>query len=134
MEELAKNLKNIGKTRREIKGLELAIHSNRKTTASDVVSGSSNEFPYGLRHFRIEGIDQSKESALQVRLRQKKRKLEKEVLEVEEYLDSIEDPEIRTIIRLRDEMGLSWDEVAAKCNSTVAAVKMKRKRFLDKIC
>ena len=132
MEELAKNLKNIGKTRREIKGLELAIHSNRKTTASDVVSGSSNEFPYGLRHFRIEGIDQSKESALQVRLRQKKRKLEKEVLEVEEYLDSIEDPEIRTIIRLRDEMGLSWDEVAAKCNSTGASVKMKRKRFLDK--
>ena len=133
MEELAKSLKNIGKTRREIKGLELAIHSNRKTTASDVVSGSSNEFPYGLRHFHIEGIDQSKESALQVRLRQKKRKLEKEVMEVEAYLDSIEDPEIRTIIRLRDEMGLSWDEVAVRCNSTVAAVKMKRKRFLDKI-
>ncbi len=52
MEELAKNLKDIAKIRREIKGLELMIHSNRKTMATDVVSGSSDEFPYSVRHFR----------------------------------------------------------------------------------
>ena len=133
MEELAKNLKDIAKIRREIKGLELMIHSNRKTMATDVVSGSSDEFPYSVRHFRIEGVDQSKESALQVKLRHKKKKLEREVLKVEKYLDQIEDPEIRQIVRLRDELGMSWNDVAAKCGSTIAAVKMKHKRFLDKI-
>ena len=110
MEELAKNLKDIAKIRREIKGLELMIHSNR-----------------------IEGVDQSKESALQVKLRHKKKKLERELLKVEKYLDQIEDPEIRQIVRLRDELGMSWNDVAAKCGSTIAAVKMKHKRFLDKI-
>ena len=133
MEELAKNLKDIAKIRREIKGLELMIHSNRKTMATDVVSGSSDEFPYSVRHFRIEGVDQSKESALQVKLRHKKMKLERELLKVEKYLDQIEDPEIRQIVRLRDELGMSWNDVAAKCGSTIAAVKMKHKRFLDKI-
>ena len=133
MEELAKNLKDIAKLRREIKGLELMIHSNRKTMATDVVSGSSDEFPYSVRHFRIEGVDQSKESALQVKLRHKKKKLERELLKVEKYLDQIEDPEIRQIVRLRDELGMSWNDVAAKCGSTIAAVKMKHKRFLDKI-
>ena len=133
MEELAKNLKDIAKIRREIKGLELMIHSNRKTMATDVVSGSSDEFPYSVRHFRIEGVDQSKESALQAKLRQKKKKLERELLKVEKYLDQIEDPEIRQIVRLRDELGMSWNDVAAKCGSTIAAVKMKHKRFLDKI-
>ena len=133
MEELAKNLKDIAKIRREIKGLELMIHSNRKTMATDVVSGSSDEFPYSVRHFRIEGVDQSKESALQVKLRHKKKKLERELLKVEKYLDQIEDPEIRQIVRLRDELGMSWNDVAAKCGSTIAAVKMKHKSFLDKI-
>ena len=133
MEELAKNLKDIAKIRREIKGLELMIHSNRKTMATDVVSGSSDEFPYSVRHFRIEGVDQSKESALQVKLRHKKKKLERELLKVEKYLDQIEDPEIRQIVRLRDELGMSWNDVAAKCVSTIAAVKMKHKIFLDKI-
>lgn len=114
MEELAKNLKDIAKIRREIKGLELMIHSNRKTMATDVVSGSSDEFPYSARHFRIEGVDQSKESALQAKLRQKKKKLERELLKVEKYLDQIEDPEIRQIVRLRDELGMSWNDVAGK--------------------
>lgn len=133
MEELAKNLKDIAKIRREIKGLELMIHSNRKTMATDVVSGSSDEFPYSARHFRIEGVDQSRESVLQMRLQRKKKKLERELLKVEKYLDQIEDPEIRQIVRLRDELGMSWNDVAAKCGSTIAAVKMKHKRFLDKI-
>ena len=133
MEELAKNLKDIAKIRREIKGLELMIHSNRKTMATDVVSRSSDEFPYSVRHFRIEGVDQSRESVLQMRLQRKKKKLERELLKVEKYLDQIEDPEIRQIVRLRDELGMSWNDVAAKCGSTIAAVKMKHKRFLDKI-
>ena len=133
MEELAKNLKDIAKIRREIKGLELMIHGNRKTMATDVVSGSSDEFPYSVRHFRIEGVDQSRESVLQMRLQRKKKKLERELLKVEKYLDQIEDPEIRQIVRLRDELGMSWNDVAAKCGSTIAAVKMKHKRFLDKI-
>ena len=131
--EFEQNLKNIAKIRREIKGLELIIHSNRKTMATDVVSGSSDEFPYSVRHFRIEGVDQSRESVLQMRLQRKKKKLERELLKVEKYLDQIEDPEIRQIVRLRDELGMSWNDVAAKCGSTIAAVKMKHKRFLDKI-
>ena len=131
--EFEQNLKNIAKIRREIKGLELIIHSNRKTMASDIVSGSSDEFPYSIRHFRIEGVDQSRESVLQMRLQRKKKKLERELLKVEKYLDQIEDPEIRQIVRLRDELGMSWNDVAAKCGSTIAAVKMKHKRFLDKI-
>ena len=131
--EFEQNLKNIAKIRREIKGLELIIHSNRKTMATDIVSGSSDEFPYSIRHFRIEGVDQSRESALQMRLQRKKKKLERELLEVEKYLDKLDNPEIRNILRLRYKQGLSWMEVARICNSTEKAVQKRAERFLKNL-
>ena len=133
MDELARSLKNLRKLRGEIEGLEISIRKARNLTASDVVKGSSDEFPYSKRHFRIEGVDQEKESVLQIRLRNKKKRLEREVMEAEKYLDALDNPEMRNILRLRYEQGLSWMEVARACDSTEYAVKAKDKRFFQKI-
>ncbi len=133
MDELARNLKNLRKLRGEIEGLEISIRKARKLTASDVVEGSSDEFPYGKRHFRIEGVDQEKESMLQIRLWNKKKRLEREVMEAEKYLDALDNPEMRNILRLRYEQGLSWMEVAKVCGSTEKAVQKRAERFLKNL-
>ena len=125
----AESLKNLRKLRSEIKGLELMIHNTPKLTVSDVVTGSSDKFPYTQHHIQIEGIETQRVSKLQLRLNRKKKKLEEELQKAELFLEEISDPEIRNILRLRYEVGLTWMEVARECGSTEKAVQKKRKDF-----
>ena len=125
-------LKQIKSLRNEIKGIEAVLNDLSHNTVSDVVSGSSDEFPYQPRHFSVSGVDIHKLNRTQQNLIQKKQQLEKAVQEAERMLENVEDAEIRNILRLRYELGLTWNEVAIKCDSTEAAVRMRAERFLKK--
>ena len=57
MKGITEILKNLRKIRSEMEGLELLIEDISKTTVTDVVSGSSCEFPYTARRFSITGVD-----------------------------------------------------------------------------
>ena len=57
-----------------------------------------------------------------------------EYVKIEQYIKNIDDPEIRTIIRLRNLDGLTWNEVAARISSeskdyTEYSVKKKYYRY-----
>ena len=125
-------LKQIKSLRNEIKGIEAVLNDLSHNTVSDVVSGSSDEFPYQPRHFSVSGVDIHKLNRTQQNLIQKKQQLEKAVQEAERRRETVEDAEIRNILRLRYELGLTWNEVAIKCDSTEAAVRMRAERFLKK--
>lgn len=60
--------------------------------------------------------------------------LTKKLLEVEEYIEGIEDSRVRTIIRLRYIEGMTWQQVADYMGgeNTENSVKQKMKRFFDK--
>ncbi len=54
-----------------------------------------------------------------------------ELLEVEKYLDKLDNPEIRNILRLRYEQGLSWMEVAMNMQfNRKSSTKREQKDFL----
>ncbi len=125
-------LKQIKSLRNEIKGIEAVLNDLSRNTVSDVVSGSSDDFPYLPRHFSVRGANMHKMNKTYQNLIQKKQQLEKAVQEAERMLENVEDAEIRNILRLRYELGLTWNEVAIKCDSTEAAVRMRADRFLKK--
>ena len=62
---------------------------------------------------------------LRVRLTRKKKQLEKAIEEAESFLETIDDPVDRNILRLRCEMGLEWKEVASRTGSTEGSCKMR---------
>ncbi len=129
----AESLKQLRKLRGEIKGLEILIHNVSKNKVSDVVSGSSDEFPYQPRTFLIQGADIHRVDQFRLRLMRKKSEYEKAVQEAEDFLESAEDAEMRNILRLRYEVGLTWMEVARECGSTEKAVQKKAERFLKNL-
>lgn len=61
--------------------------------------------------------------------------LTRKLLEVEEYIESIEDSRVRTIIRLRYIEGMTWQQVATYMggDNSEDSVKKTAQRFLKKI-
>lgn len=126
----ADNIKNIGKLRKEARGLELLIRDISGEVVEDVVSGSSPYFPYGKHKIIVRGVDEKRLHSLRIRLIRKMRELEKAIEEVEDYLETVEDPVDRNILRLRCEMGLEWKDVAREINNTEGACKMRFSRLM----
>lgn len=129
----ADNIKNIGKFRKEARGLELLIRDISGEVVEDVVSGSSPVFPYGKHKIIVRGVDQKRLHSLRIRLIKKKQELEKAIDEAENYLETVEDSEMRNILRLRYEKGMNWMEVARVCGSTEKAVQKRAERFLKNL-
>ena len=129
----ADNIKNIGKLRKEARGLGLLIRDISGEVVEDVVTGSSPVFPYGMHKIVVRGVDEKRLHSLRIRLIRKTRELEKAIEEAEAYLETVEDPVDRNILRLRCEMGLEWKEVAERCGSTENACKKRFSRLMRKL-
>lgn len=129
----AENLKNMEKLRSEKKTLELLIQELSGEMVEDVVTGSSPVFPYGKHKIIVRGVDQKRLHSLRIRLIRKTRELEKAIEEAEAYLETVEDPVDRNILRLRCELGMEWKEVAEKCGNTENACKVRFHRLMKKL-
>ncbi len=129
----ASDLKNLKKLRSEKKGLELLIREISGETVEDVVTGSSPYFPYGKHKIIVRGVNEKRLHSLRIQLIKKKQELEKAIEEAEAYLETVEDPVDRNILRLRCEMGLEWKEVAERCGSTENACKVRFHRLTKKL-
>lgn len=129
----ADDLKNIRKLRHEVTGLEMLIKDISGEVVKDVVTGSSPNFPYGKHKIVIRGADNKRIHSTRIRLIKKRNKLQRAIEEVENYLETVTDPEMRNILRLRYEKGMSWMEVARVCGSTEKAVQKRAERFLKNL-
>ena len=129
----AENIKNIAKLRSEKKGLELLIRKISGEMVEDVVTGSSPYFPYGKRKIIVRGVDKKRLYSLRIRLIRKKQELEKAIEEAEKYLETIDDPIDRNILRLRCELGMGWRDVASEMSSTEGACKMRFSRMMKEM-
>lgn len=129
----AADLKNLKKLRSEKKGLELLIRELSEETVEDVVTGSSPYFPYGKHKIIVRGVDEKRLHSLRIRLIRKTRELEKAIEEAEDYLETIDDPIDRNILRLRCELGMDWKDVASEMNSTEGACKMRFSRMMKEM-
>ena len=127
------DLKNLHKLRSEIRGLELLIRDMSGQQVEDAVTGSLPDFPYTKHKIIIRGTDEKRLHGLRVRIMRKKKQLEKAIEEAESFLEIIDDPVDRNILRLRCEMGLEWKEVASRTGSTENACKKRFSRMMKEI-
>lgn len=122
-----------------IKDTNKKIRSCEKQVVSDTVIGSRADLTIGT--IKITGIAQQKLDELN-EINHKRiekmmifqEKLEKMVVDVEEYIENIPDSEVRRIIRLRYLNNMSWNQVARRMGPGYMedACRKKLNRFLRK--
>ena len=64
------------------------------------VKGSMKEFPYIETTFKVSGVDEKKGKQVKEKLDRVLDEIQDQILVMEEWLETVEDSEIRTILRL----------------------------------
>lgn len=115
----------------EINDLESELNM-RKSSVSDIVKGSMDEYPYTQHGITVWGVSNDSYT-LDFKLTLKKKELEQKRLEIEEFLDSIQDSKIRRIIRLKFIKGKTWKQTAFALGWHDEQLPRKKlDRFLEK--
>ncbi len=93
------------------------LHKNENIYAFDTVKGSSRSIPYQERIITITGISQkhiATSNKLKNILADRVRRIQKTIIEIEEFLNTVDRSEIRQIIQYHYMQGLSWIATARK--------------------
>jgi len=120
---------------REIEMLKKQLGATKPQLATDSVKGSDISFPYTQHSIMITGIDwqdyEQKIKRLQNQISRRVSKLMDTLNEINEFIDSIEDAEIRQIVSLRYVNNLTWQQVAFHIGCHDEGVPRKKcERFL----
>lgn len=98
------------------------------------VQDAVNDYKTGHPHtLPISGYGDSTYTDLRQRLYEKLSTIQEEISFMEQWLNSVDDPEMRDILRLLYINGLTQEQVAAELGYTRAAIAQKLKRFWDNI-
>lgn len=101
---------------KEVELLQWQIAEISPRISTDSVKGSLPEFPYTAHPIIITGMDYNeydrRVSRLRNSLKRRMGELLDKVTEVNEYIDTVPDSEMRMILTLRYVNGLSWNQVA----------------------
>lgn len=108
----------------QLKGLEIE---------HDIVKGSSTEFPYNQKTIHIYGKNYNKMSML---YNQIEMQLEKRIIlriKIENFIDSIDDAQVRTIFRLRHIENKSWLDISMRIGNNYGEYAQRiHDRYLKK--
>ena len=131
------NLDQLRFIKNEIELIKSQIHKLETQVVTDVVTGSSAQYPYGQRKFVITGIgecDKGLVNKLKTRLSEHLDRLLTMQGEMMTFIESVEDSELRQILVLRYICGQPWRKVAQEMNYANESVPRRRcSRFLDEI-
>jgi len=102
---------------------------------SDAVKGSSPYFPYTEKTISITGIDTEAYNRKVARIRKAITKRLNEALdkkaEILEYIEAVEDIEVRNILTLRYSECLTWEEIAGVLHMSERTVRRKYQRWWE---
>ena len=137
------DLEQIVSLKGEANDLRRRLINEKDTIITDSVRGSSKNYPYIQHNCVIEGLDykkQIRDKKLRRMIKQKEGKITEKIREAEHWLNSIEDSEIRQIIRNIYFDGKDYNQTAHAMNQvnpqkdyTADGIRMKLKRFFEKI-
>ena len=97
---------------------------------SDYVADSAQNYRTGKPHtFKVEGYGQDDYVKLRQKLYDKLYRIQQERRELEDWLDSVEDSEMRDILRLQYINGLTQEQIADELGYSVITVKRRLKKF-----
>lgn len=99
----------------------------------DIVTGSDSEFPYSKHHFKIRGYGSIEYPRRKQALLDKIARIRSEIEEVERYIQSVEDPEMRNILTMYYELGMTQDQIAKECGYEQSTISKKIKTFWDDV-
>lgn len=103
----------------EIKELENRLNNLKRQEVSDKVIASASDFPYNQYQLKIQGYEDDKYiEKIRARLIRRIRRCKKLRLEIEEFIEEIEDSRIRLIFELRYIQGKSWVYISNKLGSS----------------
>ena len=132
--QLTETIKEIEDLKRRIADAEKKRERYGKLIVSDTVKGTRSDGIYGS--IKVTGADRRdatyQEKLLARRLESMQRlldKLERQRVEAEEYIESLENSRLRQMTRYKYIDGLSWEAVAKKMGSTADACRMEFKRL-----
>lgn len=93
----------------------------KDSVVSDTVQASNKEYPYQLQHKKVEGLGDDADKGDNylikkqiARLNNLQKTLTKATIEVVEYINGLDDGEVKSIITYRVLCGNSWKVVAKK--------------------
>jgi len=128
-------LRQLRHLKSEIRLLKQQIDNLESEIVTDRVRGSDVEHPYIEKTYIIRGLayDRRKIKRLKEKLQRRVDDLIDLVVEINEYIETIDDSLLRQIITLRHVNGLTWDQVAASIGggNTADSVRMMHDRFLE---
>lgn len=129
-------LSKLGSIQKEIKLIKKELNTIIEEYVTDKVTGSMVEHPYVLTHFKISGYDSEgysvKVKRLERKLKCKLDELMDERARIEEYIESIDNATIRTILRLRHINGLGWNQIGNELGYSERQCRRKYKEFFEK--
>ncbi len=130
-------LRQLRHLKREIELLQDQIANLESEIVTDKVKGSDPEHPYTEKSFYITGFAHEehgrKMKRLKERLQRRLDDLMDLVVEINEFVEEIDDSLLRQVIILRHVNGLTWEQVAAEVGSgtTWNSLRMMHDRFLE---
>ncbi len=114
-------------------------YGDNETIVADTVKGSMTQFPYIPRSFTIIGREEMSEECLHkrneiaVRIRSKTQMLMDKVNKAFEYIQSVEDCNVRQILTYRYIDGLTWEQTGECMSYSWETVRKKHDKFMKSI-
>lgn len=121
--------------RRESQMWERELDELRKKNAvvKDTVRGSMSSFPYTAHPVTIQGVPKPSKrfAAREKRLEERRERLAEQLAEIDDFIDSLEDSQLRQIVQYHYIKGYSWTKTARLVNNKESAVRMRVKRYFE---
>lgn len=137
---IKQELEKIGK---ECNGLKIEerdirkrISKERNNKTRDSVRTTSSDFPYIKTTISIEGNDKTSQRKIKKYkeiLQNKLKEIENKYIEVENLLDKIESPKIRTIARKKYIDGKNWIQIGSDFKVTADSIRVEFDRYFIKL-
>lgn len=93
------------------------------------VKGSMAEFPYIEQTFKIFGVDEKKGKRIRERLERVLNEIQDRILIMEEWLETVDDSEMRTILRMKYRDGMRDVKIAAELGYDRSTISWKLRKF-----
>ena len=123
------DLKKLRKMKRELADIERRIAEN-DFAPKEPLADTVKDYRTGIgKTIVIRGYGDDGWAKLQDKYRRKQAQIAGRVLELETFLDGIDDPEMRQIFRMRYADGMSQEEVGSVMGLTRQAIQKREERF-----
>lgn len=130
LEELRYIEKSIKVIQGDIKKINEDMQNVTGKVCTDVVKGSTSEYPYIERHFQIEGVDYHSYERLRKKMQVKEQELQSKLAELEEWLEEIEDERLYLIFRMKYRNGLTNEQIGREIGFTAGRISQMIHKYL----